>query len=407
MRTRLAALTPAVVLVDDAARTAAAVRPPPLSPADPVEIPATSDGAVISVYAPDGTRVAGSGPPMADSVTRNALAGRVASKSAGGEVVAAVPVGSQEQVVAVVRAALPVAVVDDRVHHAWLVMGAIELTAVLLAGAVAVLQARRLSRPLEDLTAAAVRMGEGDFSAHVDASGIDEIDSIGQAMNATSRRLASVLERERAFSADASHQLRTPLTALRIRLESALLSTESDPRSVMAGSLQEIDRLQQMVEDLLRLTRDVPGDRRPLQVAAIIDELDARWHKQLAAGGVRLSVSIPAVLPVLAVSTSAVGQILDVLVDNAFHHGRGPIQVMAREIAGGVAIDVADHGAGIAGDAQRIFERRAAGTAGHGIGLALARALTEAEGGRLFLLRSGTNPVFRLVLPVHAAALTS
>ena len=116
-------------------------------------------------------------------------------------------------------------------------------------------EARRLSRPLDALTAAADRLGDGDFSAQVAPSGVVEIDTVARSINATADRLAVVLERERAFSADASHQLRTPLTALRLRLEGEVLSSDDAPRPALVHALEEIDRLQSTIEDLLRLAR--------------------------------------------------------------------------------------------------------------------------------------------------------
>jgi signal transduction histidine kinase len=329
-------------------------------------------------------------------VTRMALGGHVGSSSTGAEVVAAVPVGSQEQVVGAVRSALSQATVDGRVHRAWLVLVGLGLAAIGLAAAVAVLQARRLSRPLDALGAAAARLGRGDFSVEVPPSGVAEIDTVAGSLNATAARLAVVLDRERAFSADASHQLRTPLTALRLRLEGALLAGDG-MRLAVTAALDEIDRLQRTVEELLELARDTPGDRRPLDLAALCAEQEVRWRAALAAAHRPLRLELPASLPPVPVSASAMRQILDVLLDNAAVHGAGTVRVVAGELPGGVHVDVGDEGEGVL-DSGRVFARRDSGAGGRGIGLALARSLAEAEGGRLLLQRVGPGPVFRLVL---------
>jgi signal transduction histidine kinase len=380
-------------LLADAAHAAASV-PAPLGSGDLVEIPAPSSGAAIAVYAPDGTRVAGTGPVRADPVTLAALQGRPTTAKINGEVSVALPVGAQEQLVGAVRAALPQSAVDDRVRTTWLVMAGVGAAAIFVAGLLAVWQARRLSRPLDMLTVAAARLGEGDVSVATEATKIKEIDTVMHVMQATSRRLAGVLERERAFSADASHQLKTPLTAMRIRLEGALLAPAVDRDAEIRGAVEEIDRLQRSVDDLLRLARDVPGDRRSLDVTDLINTAAATWRSRLE-GGRRLEVRVPDGLSRITVSESALRQILEVLVDNAIEHGGGTVTISARALHGGVIIDVADEGAGL-GDPEHIFERRRSGGGGTGIGLALAQSLTEAEQGRLTLLARGAHPVFRL-----------
>jgi signal transduction histidine kinase len=381
-------------LYADAANAAASV-PAPLGPGDLVEIPATSSGAEIAVYASDGTRVAGTGPGRADPVTLAALRGRPSAAKINGEVSVALPVGAQEHLVGAVRAALPQSAVDDRIRGAWLVMAGVGAAAIVVAGLLALWQARRLSRPLDMLAVTAARLGDGDFSAPTAPSKVREIDTVMRVMHQTSQRLAGVLERERAFSADASHQLKTPLTALRIRLEGALLRPVDDRDTEIRGAVEEIDRLQESVDDLLRLARDVPGDRRSLDVAGLINTAAVTWRARLGGAGRRLEMHAPDGLSRITISESALRQILDILVDNAIKHGGGTVAVSARELQGGVIIDVTDEGAGV-GEPQRIFERRRSGGGGAGIGLALARSLAEAEQGRLTLLARGPHPVFRL-----------
>lgn len=389
----------AQTLFADAANAAASV-PAPLVPGDVVEIPATSSHAAIGVYTADGTRVAGAGPAHADPVTLAALRGKPSTARGNGEVSVALPVGAHESLVGAVRAALPQSAVDDRIRGTWLVMTGVGAGAILVAGLLAVWQARRLSRPLDLLAMTAGRLGEGDFSAPTAPSKVKEIDTVMQVMQRTSERLAGVLERERAFSADASHQLKTPLTALRIRLEGALMRPDDDRDAEIRGAVEEIDRLQASVDDLLRLARDVPGDRQSLDVTGLITASASMWRSRLGGAGRHLEVQVPNGLSRITISESALRQILDILVDNAIKHGGGTVTVSARELQGGLIIDVADEGAGV-DDPQPIFERRRSGGGGAGIGLALARSLVQAEQGRLTLLARGPHPVFRLAFVVE------
>jgi signal transduction histidine kinase len=214
---------------------------------------------------------------------------------------------------------------------------------------------------------------------------------------AAAARAGEVLGRERAFSADVSHQLRTPLTGLLLGLESALGRPDADPRAAIRTAVERGRHLQSIIDDLLRLARDGQGPREVLDVPALLDGLRGHWEGPLAAGGRRLSVTCREPLPEVRSAPSVVLQILEVLVDNAATHGRGGISVEAVDLGTALSIEVGDEGAGIAAG-DDVFARRTSNGEGHGIGLALARSLAEAEGGRL-LLRRPAPPVFALLLP--------
>lgn len=378
---------------------------------DPVELPAAADQTQLGLYATNGRRVSGSGPEQLDATGHAALGGHVAEHRTGPVIVVAVPVASAEQVVGVVRAAQPEEAVTRRARRAWLVMLALAAGATVVAGVIARWQAARLNRPVGALAAAAARLGDGDFSARAGRSGVAEVDAVAATLNATAERLGRLLARERAFSADASHQLRTPLAGLRLRLEAAVMDPRADRDRAIADALAEVDRLEATVEELLALARDtVPiREREPLDVVAVLDELERAWREPLAASGRPLRIIVEQPLPQVRASAAAVRQILAVLADNAARHGAGTVTVSARSAASGLAIEVSDQGPGVAGDPERVFDRRprprptsgsrSGGHGGHGIGLALARSLAEAEGGRLLLGRAGPAPVFTLLLP--------
>jgi signal transduction histidine kinase len=366
---------------------------------DPVEL-AAGGGRSIALYGRDGARVAGRGPRRADAVVRHALSGDVRDDEVGGFLVVSTPVTRGEQVVGALRVAVPRSVVTDRTRDAILLMVGIGALAMGISALIAIYQSRRLARPVDRLAEAAARLGDGDFSAQPPLSGIPEVDAVSDTLGSTAARLDRMLQRERAFSEDASHQLRTPLTGLRVTLEAARLTPTVDRDAALDAALGEIDRLERTVDDLLALAREPPVTRMPTDLAPLLATIEDDWHGRLAAEGRPLRVDVDPGLPPVAISPRSVRQVLDVLVENAWHHGSGAITLRARSTGGGVALEVADEGPGVSGDPERIFERRETGTpGGHGIGLALARSLTEAEGARLVLERAGPNPVFALFVP--------
>ncbi len=372
-----------VSLERDATRISAAV--PDSIASRPRTVPLVtrmSGRLTVGVYTLGGRRVTGSGPERS-WVAGRAGDGDVHEAVEHGLLTVSAPVPSDESIVAVIRVATPYERVTERVERAWLLMGALAILVVGLAAVVARRQAVRLAAPLERLTRDAQALGSGDFSIRARTVGVREADAASQALEATARRLGDVLDRERAFSAHVSHQLRTPLTGLLLGLEAGL--HESDSAAVIHTALERGEYLQEIIEDLVRLARGSAGDRGVLDVAALLDEVRAR-------SGV--SVHVPDGLPEVRASAAAVRQILHVLLDNAVTHGRPPVSVAATDLGSGLAIDVTDAGPGIPGG-QDVFRAPADG---HGIGLALARSLAEAEGGRL-IIRHSSPPTFSLLLP--------
>jgi signal transduction histidine kinase len=299
-------------------------------------------------------------------------------------------------VTGVVRVSRDVGPVDDRVRRAWLALAALAGLVLLAAVAAAVIVGRRLARPLEHLADTAGRLGDGDFTIAPARAGIAEIDGVSAALVATARRLGDTMARERAFSANASHQLRTPLASLRLEIESMELRTNAPPEVPLA--LEQVDRLQATIETLLTVARGQPPVRGDLDLAAIATDVADRWRGGLANAGRPLRVVTPASPPVVTGSGEVVREILAVLVENATVHGAGIVSLVVREASPGwVTIEVGDEGPGIAAGAPDVFARREGG--GHGIGLALARSLAEAEGARLVCAHAGPSPLFVLYLP--------
>ena len=284
-----------------------------------------------------------------------------------------------------------------RVLRVWLVIAAVAVGALAVAIAVAVAQARRLSRPLRELAAAAARLGAGEFPVEFPAGGLAEIDAVSRQLRSSAERLGRMLERERAFSANASHQLRTALTALRLRLEELELVT--DPARLgeeLAHVVRQADRLEATVEELLAFARDrTANDLRVVRLDEVVRDRMAAWTPVFARAG-RVLESSTAPVEVIG-AEGAVRQALDVLLDNAARHGAGTVRVA---VEGGPTpiVRVSDEGPGILAGAETVvFDRGVTGSGSTGIGLALARELVESLGGRL-LLGQPRPPVFEMFL---------
>ncbi|MCA1842196.1 MAG: ATP-binding protein [Actinobacteria bacterium] len=290
--------------------------------------------------------------------------------------------------------------VRTRVRQAWLALGGLGGLGLAVAAGLAGLQARRLAGPLDDLARAATRLGGGDFSATAPRSGMEEVDTIATALDLSAARIASLVQAEREFSANASHQLRSALTSLRLRLES--LSTVEDPvvAAEAARALEQAERLSDTVAELLRLARTGRADDAQtfdlaILASAHLRDLAPRLEME------RRAADLVAAAPVrVQAAAGAVGQALDVLLDNALRHGAGPVRVTVESAGDHGHLTVEDQGPGIDPEAgARLFERRTGGTGTHGIGLALARTLVQADGGRLDLVRASPAS-FRITLPL-------
>jgi signal transduction histidine kinase len=350
------------------------------------------------VYAKSGALVTGPGPARSGGVVRQAVHGAAATGNMGNRIAVAVPVSDGDTVVGAILVTVGRGEVYARVARAWLAMAGLAAVAVGVTWLIARRQARRLAAPLEQLAGAASRLGDGDFSVRTMPAGITEIDTVNTSLDRTAGRLGDLVERERAFSADASHQLRTPLTGLQLGIETALATPESDLRAALTDALETSRQLETTVSDLLALARDQPRSRDPLDLERLLEELRVRWNGRLAAVDRPLRVLRDRDIPPTSVSAAAVAQILDVLLDNALRHGSGAVTVAARDAQGSLAIDVSDEGPALTADPRALFRRRSSEVSGTGIGLALARRLAEAEGGRL-VLAARTPPTFTLITP--------
>ena len=382
---------------------AAAVRvSPQFAKGDPVELPpARSDGR-LGVYDATTMRLrAGSGRATADAVTRQAAAsGSVAQRRTGGELVVAVPVSSAERVIGVVRASSPASGVWGRVLLAWAALLSAALVALGVAILVARRQARALTAPLEALSRTSRTVAEGDLSARAATSGIAEINQVARTHNAMVESLARLLQHERNFTANASHQLRTPLTGLQLGLETALTTAGTDLRAAVAEALEQCGHLHRTIDEVLRLAKadvNMAGQSTPQPAGELLEGMEQRWHGPLAQDGRRIELALDAGTADLPLPGRTTDQILDILLDNAHRHGRGTVTVTLRDIGGALALDVSDEGT-VRLPAKTLFDRGSTTGPGQGIGLSLAADLAETAGGRLTLAQAEPTR-FTLLLP--------
>ncbi|GAA2553860.1 sensor histidine kinase [Pseudonocardia hydrocarbonoxydans] len=357
-----------------------------------------------AVYDAAGRKVAGDGPPAADPVVAAALADTAAAGTVGSEIVGAVATGpGGGTVTGAVRVAEPLADSVARTRNTIAMILGVALSAIGVAALAGALLVRRLLRPLDRLREAATRLGDGDFTVTAPRSGLHELDQVAAAVDSAASRIGRLVERERAFSADASHQLKTPLAAARVVVETELMVPRPDPTEALRETLEALERMNLTVTELLTLARDDHTTRTPVRIADLLADAERRWSTALRRSGRTLVVDTSSDAMV-RVSAVALGHVLDVLLDNARGHGAGPVVVTTEPVAGGVAVAVADSGS--LGATAGLFHRRQAGASGTGIGLALARALAEAEGARL-RLRSASPTTFELLIPavaVHSAS---
>lgn len=299
---------------------------------------------------------------------------------------------------------------QQRVRGALLLVAGAAVVAVLAGALAASTVAAGLVRPLERLAASARRLGEGDFSERAPRAGLPEPDGIADALDVTADRLGRAVTRSRAFAADASHQLRTPVTALRLQLESAAVGLDPDTaeRDAVEAALAEVDRLVGTIDELVALTQ-LDSVAEEVDVAALVASRVGVWQRRAAARGRDLDV-VTADVPAARVRPAAVLQATDVLVDNALRHGRGrvAVRVVPPAVDGvdaALRVVVEDEGPGLPEDLDALGDRvdRGAAPVHGGRGLLLARDLVEAEGGRLVLSSSPGGTRASLLVPVTVA----
>jgi signal transduction histidine kinase len=313
-------------------------------------------------------------------------------------VVAAAPVVTGARVNGAAVTILPSDAADARVRTTLLLLGVLSaglLTVAVLAGRSL---ARTIVRPIAALDLVAGRLAAGDLDARAPTdAGPPELRRLAVTLNRSADRLQSALAQQRRFVADASHQLRTPLTGLRLRLEAAEMAGGGDAR--LAAAVAEVDRLSDLVGDLLLLARteaEVAGSQvtapTVVDVTAVVEDRVATWALLGQERGVHVRGETGPGPVRASVRAGALEQVLDNLLANALRVAPADSEVRVAATTGddAVRVTVADRGPGLSADQRaRAFDRfwRAPGAeaGGSGLGLAIVRELVRASGGEVVL----------------------
>ncbi len=287
----------------------------------------------------------------------------------------------------------------------WLAVGILGLVmaaAVGIGALIAVLTARRLTDPLTHVAERAASMGRGDLSAPWPHYGIDELDRVSEALADANAEITRRLEREGQIIGDVSHQLRSRLTAIGLRLDELTLHADPEVVAEAAAGVAQVEQLATELDELVAASRAEGGVRGAIDSAAVVTAVVEAFDPQFAAVGRSVEVIVGAPPRPVSGRPGRLREALSALLDNALQHGAGAVTLTVDDLGSAevVRITVADEGDGVADQlAPDIFRRGFSGGASTGVGLSLARALVEADGGRLDLA-SRRPPVFSIVVPV-------
>lgn len=366
-------------------------RVPPSGPIDTSILqPIVDSRHRLGLYDRDGSLLGGVGPEPPDAIVRVGIRGSFAEGYVGDDVVAVVPLRLRPDGTSL---AMRIEAPRGEYLRSLLVLGAFAFAIIGVAAAVAVWLARRLNRPIDELRSWAAA-GDDEHREPPPPTGIAELDALRHALLDRRSRIEELLRRERSFSSHVSHQLRTPVAAMRVAVESELAAPRSDPTAVLTETLGQLDRLESTITSLLALARHADRPVARSELAPVTTTAVERWRSVARHSDRELAVTTE---PIAAwCDGAAVGHVLDVLIDNALQHGRGRVSVRCGPSGDRAIVEVADEGP--RPTANDVFADRG-GDSPHGIGLRLARTLAESARGRLELVDSPTT-TFRLTLPM-------
>ena len=296
-------------------------------------------------------------------------------------------------VVAIIFVGVPLAVLaltEDSPTSSTVLVTGLAGAGVALAAAtgMALLQAKVLRAPLASLQRRAETLGSGQKREPLRSSGIAEVDRVAELLERSADRVDRLIAAERQFASDASHQLRTPLTALSMRLEEILQAEDQQTvREEAASALAQVERLATVVEHLLESVRDNNLRAGPVPLDEVVLQQVVEWEPAFAAR--QRIVKATGTRGLVALATpNGLSQVLATLLENSLIHGAGMVTVSTRSTGISLVVEVTDEGPGVPAElGARIFERSVSGRKGTGLGLAVARELAEADGGRLELVQ--------------------
>ncbi len=338
-------------------------------------------------------------PEVVEALAGTVSVGRRFSTTVNQELLyVAVPILNGSQTLGAVRLTFPASVVDDAVNQRLRGISSVAGITLLVSALVALLLALGITRRLSNLKNVTEEFTKGNYKVRAEINGgAPEIRSLARSFNAMADQLDKLIAQQKAFAGDASHQLRTPLTALQLRLERATEMLETDPSGAaerIEAAMVETDRLQRLVEGLLVLSRSENSDkiaRDKCDASQIAQERFENWEALANEQDVSLALEVPDSAEVYAIP-GALEQVIDNYVDNALSivPTNSKITIRISVDSEFTKISVIDEGPGIPeADIAKAFNRfwRArSDTHGSGLGLAIVDRLATASGGRAELV---------------------
>ena len=368
------------------------------------------DGRGVSVADSDLTSHTGrdfsTRPEIQRALAGAEVSGTRSSRTLGRDLLyVALPVGSASGIQGAVRITYPASIVDDQIRHIWLLLAATGGVVLGIVFLVSLLLARSMTKPLGDLEEAAEGLGRGDLATRAEVpKGPAELTVLAESFNLTASRLEQLVGAQRAFIADASHQLRTPLAAMRLRLENLEADVHGAAAEDLEGALAEVSRLSRLVDGLLVLARAERSASAPVPVFVdeVIDGRCEAWDAFAAEKHVLIEAAVEGV-PVALVTPGRLEQVVDNLLNTALEVA--PAGSAVRMVAGPrdawVEVRVSDEGPGMSAEERaRAFDRfwqsaparRDGRPNGHfGLGLSIVRELVVGDGGEIALEPSGSG----------------
>ncbi|MEZ5245094.1 MAG: HAMP domain-containing sensor histidine kinase [Acidimicrobiales bacterium] len=309
---------------------------------------------------------------------------------------AAVPVASGGVVFGAVRVTFESDQVRQRVNRFWWGLGATSAVVIVAVAGAGWVMARSISRPLRELQGTAERFAAGDLATTTPSEKLPELAALETAMNTMAAELDNLIQRQRRFVADASHQLRTPLTALRLRLENVEAGVQASgldgDAEELGRAIDETDRLARLIQDLLRLaTANQPRDAERIDLSGIVRDRVDTWTAIAEESEVALDAVFEDGELSCLMAPGALEQILDNLLENAIRvsPAASVIRVRVRRAFGFARVDVSDEGPGLTDEEKDVatdrFWRGDPTTEGTGLGLAIVVQLVLASGGAFVL----------------------
>lgn len=342
----------------------------------------------------------------------------------------------------VVQLSVPMAPLYAEMRRTWVSLLTAGTVVLLVTVLVSLVLARQMVGPIRNLTTVTEAMAAGNLNQKVTPAGPDEIERLGQAFNHMAEQVREMLARQQAFVANAAHELRSPLTSIRLRIEMLQHRTHDDPALAQRYLHQiehEVEHLRRMVDHLLALSRSDAGraaERSSLDLAPVLYELADEMGPLVQAGGLELQVEVPPHLPAVMANADPIRMVVRNLLDNAIKYTPAGGQVTLRATAGhrptttdnsqssgprpaagdhlhrpqppSVIIQVSDTGPGIPHEHlphifdrfYRVDKRRSRSQGGAGLGLSLVRSTVESHGGEVSVDSTpGQGSTFTVRLP--------